>query len=103
MAEELKDTKVTDTAAAPSTAKAAKADKKAKKKSNKPSLWARIKNFFRSYKAEIKKIAWARPKSVFANTLLVIVCMIIVAAVIALLDFIFQHALSGLTDLIAHL
>ena len=101
MAEELK--KVTDTVA-PSTDKADKAEKKkAKKKSNKPSLWTRIKNFFRSYKAEIKKIAWARPKSVCMNALLVIVCMIVVAAVIALLDFIFQHALSGLTGLIAHL
>ncbi|MCQ2423721.1 MAG: preprotein translocase subunit SecE [Clostridia bacterium] len=100
MAEELKDTKVVDTAA-PSDKKADKA--KDKKKSNKPSLWSRIKTFFRSYKAEMKKIVWSRPKQVFANTLLVLVCMIAVAAVIALLDFLFQHALSGLTSLIAHL
>ncbi len=79
-----------------------KAERKAadKKKSDKPSVGARIKNFFRSYKAELKKITWATPKEVFRNTLLVIVCMIFVAAVIALLDFLFQHALSGIVALV---
>lgn len=96
MAEEIKNTTNEENSAPSKDAKA----EKSKKKSDKPSLGSRIKTFFRSYKSEIRKITWESPKEVFRNTLLVIVCMVIVAALIALLDFLFQHALSGLTTLI---
>ena len=99
--------KKTEAAVADSSEKASKAARKAaeegvkkSKKSDKPKLGQRIKNWFRTYKSELKKIVWASWPDVLRNTGLVLVCMIAIAAVIALLDFGFQHALSGLTSLI---
>ena len=57
-----------------------------KKKANGPSIWARMAAWFRSVKAELKKIVWATPKSVLANTVMVLVTVVLCAAVIGVLD-----------------
>lgn len=75
------------------------AEKAPKAKSDKPSVWKRIGNWFRGLRSEWKKISWTSWKTVKSSTLIVLVCIIIFAAAIAILDFVFGHAISGLNDL----
>lgn len=70
--------------------KSEKAAKPAKAKSKKPSLGSRIAAWFRSVKAEMKKIVWASFKSVRSNTWMVAVAVLIFAAAIGIVDFIFS-------------
>ncbi|HIR46199.1 preprotein translocase subunit SecE [Anaeromassilibacillus sp. An200] len=69
------------------------------KKDKKPGKFsASVKNagkFFRDVKSEIKKIVWPTPKSVFKNTGVVLVAIIISGIFISGLDSIFL-ALLGL-------
>ena len=65
-------------------------NKPEKKKAKGPSIWARMAAWFRSVKAEMKKIVWESPKSVFHNTVMVIIALIAFAAVVGLLDVIFS-------------
>ena len=59
------------------------AEAKAKKKS-------KFITFFKEVKSELKKVAWPDRKKVVNNTLIVIAAVVIIGAVIALLDFVFQ-------------
>ncbi|MBO5195935.1 MAG: preprotein translocase subunit SecE [Clostridia bacterium] len=61
-----------------------------KKKAKGPSVWARIAAWFRSVKAEMKKIVWESPKAVLYNTVMVLVALVVFAVVIGLLDAIFS-------------
>ncbi|MBQ1991586.1 MAG: preprotein translocase subunit SecE [Clostridia bacterium] len=63
------------------------ADKKvAKKKDKKPNIFARIAKYFRECKAEVKKITWPAPKSVFKNFGVVLVIMLVMGLFIFALD-----------------
>lgn len=73
--------------------------KSEKAKSDKPSTWERIKAWFRSVKSECKKINWASWKSVRSNSIVVIVCVVIFSAVLAILDYCFSGAIVGLSRL----
>ncbi len=81
-------------------AKAEKAPKPQKAKNKKPSLGSRIAAWFRSLKAEMKKIVWASFKSVRSNTLMVVVVLLIFAAAIGIVDFIFSKFIFVLGILI---
>ena len=74
--------------------------KAAKANSDKPSLWSRIASWFRSVKSEAKKVAWASWKSVRSNSTIVIIAVVIIAAAIGIIDFLFQNAIFGLGNLI---
>lgn len=79
----------------------AKAEKKAAKaKSDKPSIWKRIGDWFKGLKAECKKITWTKWKEVKSSTWIVLVCVIIFAIVIGVLDFAFNGAIGGLNGLV---
>jgi len=80
----------------------AKADKPAEKpvKEKKPSVWKRLAAWFKSLRAEAKKISWASFKSVRYNTIVVIVCVIICSIITGLLDYGFSAAIVGLSRLI---
>ena len=63
------------------------ATKKAtKKKDKKPNIFARIAKYFRECKAEVKKITWPAPKSVFKNFGVVLVIMLVMGLFIFALD-----------------
>ena len=63
------------------------ATKKAtKKKDKKPNIFARIAKYFRECKAEVKKITWPAPKTVFKNFGVVLVIMIVMGLFIVALD-----------------
>ena len=74
--------------------------KAAKVKSDKPSLWSRIASWFKSVKSEAKKVVWASWKSVRSNSTIVIIAVVIIAAAIGIIDFLFQNAIFGLGSLI---
>ncbi|MBP3378285.1 MAG: preprotein translocase subunit SecE [Clostridia bacterium] len=93
MAENEKKT-VAETSAEKKPVKANKA------KSDKPSIWKRIGNWFKSVKSEAKKVVWASWKSVRSNSTIVIVAVVIIAAAIGIIDFLFQNAIFGLGTLI---
>ena len=56
-----------------------KAEDKKPVKKDKPSIWQRIKNYFKGLKSEWKKISWANWKSVRTNTIIVLVVVIVIA------------------------
>lgn len=70
-----------------------------KQKSDKPSTWNRTKAWFKSVKSECKKINWASWKSVRSNSIVVIVCVVIFSAALAILDYCFSGAIVGLSRL----
>ena len=71
-----------------------------KQKSDKPSVWQRLTAWFKSLKSECKKIAWASFKSVRSNSVIVLVCVVIIAVVLGLLDYCFSSAIVGLSRLL---
>lgn len=76
------------------------AKKPEKVKKNKPSLFSRIAAWFRSCKAEMKKVVWASWSSVWSNTVVVLVCIIAVSAVIGVVDFLFNQGVTILSILL---
>ena len=81
--------------------KSAKADKPAKKKSNKPSIFARIKKFFKDLFSEMKKVSWSPWKSVKTNTFVVAIAVVSMGAAIGILDYLFSGLLMLLGGLIS--
>ena len=55
----------------------------------KPSLFSRVKRFFKDIAGELKKIAWPGKKQVINNTTVVIVVVIISSIGISLIDYFF--------------
>lgn len=79
-------------------------EKKAPKaKSDKPSVWKRIGNWFKGLRSEWKKISWMNFKSVKSSTLIVLVFIIIFAIAIGVFDLVFGNAISGLSKLVSSL
>ena len=48
------------------------------------------KNFFKGFKAELKKVNWPTPKQLFNNTVAVITIVLITAAIVFVLDLTFD-------------
>ena len=55
----------------------------------KPSLFSRVKRFFKDIRGELKKGAWPTKKQVINNTTVVIVVVIISSIGISLVDYFF--------------
>lgn len=62
----------------------AKKDKK-ETKNNKDKT-----SFFKSFKAELKKVVWPTPKQLFNNTVAVLTIVLITTAIVFVLDFTFE-------------
>jgi preprotein translocase subunit SecE len=71
-----------------------------KAKAKKPSIFSRIAAWFRSCKSEMKKVVWASWSSVRSNTIMVLICIIVVSAVIGLVDYLFSQGFTILGKLI---
>ena len=50
------------------------------------------KHFMKDFKAELKKVSWPTPKQLVNNTISVITVVLITAAIVFALDFIFESA-----------
>ena len=80
--------------------KTVKKEAKKKAKSNKPGLWSKIRKFFKDLKSEFKKVVWYGRKQTIKSTALVIVCLVIVAAVVSLVDIGLSSVIMWLGGLI---
>ena len=76
----------------------AKKDKKADKQ-KKPGIFARIGKWLKEMKSELKKVQWPTRKQTINNTLIVIVCCIVVGVFIGLFDLLAGSVISALLDL----
>ena len=59
--------------------------KEANKKQNKDK-----KHFMKDFKAELKRVIWPTPKQLLNNTVAVITVVLITAAIVFVLDFVFE-------------
>ncbi len=75
-----------------------KADKKPEKKS-KPGLFARIRQWCRETKAELKKVQWPTWKQALNNTLIVLAFCVVVGLCIFLFDKLAEGLFSALINL----
>jgi preprotein translocase subunit SecE len=66
----------------------------------KPSIFTRIKKFWKDYRSEFKKLVWPTPKQLLKNSAVVLVSVIVVGAVLALVDFGLSKGFFALQDLI---
>ena len=73
--------------------------KNVKKKSDKPSLWSRIKSFAKSIKSEVKKISWSPWTEVRKNTIVVVVVIAICVIALAIVDYVFAQGITALGNL----
>lgn len=76
-------------------------EKKSKKAfEEKPGFFVRLreklKKFWKNYKSELKKITWYSRKQTLYSTLLVLVCIIVAATFVGILDYGFSMAIEGL-------
>ena len=83
---------------AQAAAKPAKVDKKAKK-DEKPGFFQRVARWFREMKSELKKVVWPTPKQTVNNTVIVIVCVIVVGIFIWIFDALASGIIAALIDL----
>ena len=60
----------------------------------------KITKFFRDYRSEFKKVVWPTWAQVAKNTLVVIVCVVVVGLVIGLLDYLFSIGLTELSKIV---
>ena len=79
--------------------KVADAEKKTQKPEKKEKKKGRLKESWRGFKSEVKKIVWPSWKQVLKNTGVVLVIVVICAIVIGALDYAFSHGIMALTDL----
>ena len=88
--------------AAPAPAKPAKADRKKEAKADKsanPGFFGRIGKWFKEMRSELKKVQWPTRKQTINNTIIVIVCCIVVGIFIWLFDWLAGSVIRALLDL----
>ena len=61
--------------------------------------WGGICRYFRELRSELKKVVWSTPKQVMKNTLVVVVCVLVVGVFIWLFDFVAQVGIDALIGL----
>ena len=66
---------------------------------SKPGVFARIGRWFRELKIELKKVVWPTGKQTVNNTVIVIICCIIVGICIWLFDALAGAVITALLDL----
>jgi len=88
----------------PAPAKPAKAEKPKKdakaKKDNKPGFFARIGKWLRELKSELKKVQWPSKKQTINNTVVVIVCVVLVGLCIWIFDLLLGGVIQALLALV---
>lgn len=57
-----------------------------------------ISRYFRELRSELKKVVWPTPKQVAKNTLVVVVCVLVVGVFIWLFDLVAQVGIDALIN-----
>ena len=79
--------------------KIVEAESKSVKPAKKEKKKGKIKDAWKGFKSEVKKIVWPSWKQVLKNTLVVLVVVLICVIMIALLDYAFSEGMKGLQKL----
>ncbi|MCD8144657.1 MAG: preprotein translocase subunit SecE [Oscillospiraceae bacterium] len=83
--------------------KAAETDKAKKAKEKKPNIfvraWRRITKWCREMKSELKKVQWPTRKQTVNNTIIVIVCVLVVGVFIWIFDALAVAVVKALINL----
>lgn len=69
-------------------------------KAKKPNIFSRFFAWLKSCKSEMKKVVWAKWPAVRSNTIMVLVCIIVVSAAIGIVDYLFMNGFQILGKLI---
>ena len=59
----------------------------------------RVKEAWRGFKSETKKIVWPTWKQVLKNTFVVLIVVLVFVILIGILDYAFSHGIQALTEL----
>ena len=86
-------------AAVEETKESSKAAEK-KQKVKKPNIFKRLGKFFKDTAGEMKKVAWTPKAEVSKNTKIVLATVVLVAVVIAILDFGSSWIINSIAGLI---
>lgn len=62
------------------------------------NVFAKSGKFFKDVKAEFKKVIWPTPKQAVKNTIIVIVCVVVVGLLIGILDMAFSWGFKMLLN-----
>ena len=68
-------------------------------KKSKPSVFSRIAKWLRELKSELKKVQWPTAKQTVNNTVIVIVCVIIVGVFIWVFDALASGVIGAILNL----
>ena len=60
--------------------------------------WGHICRYFRELRSELKKVVWSSPKQVLKNTLVVLVCVLVVGVFIWVFDFVARFGIDALIN-----
>ena len=60
--------------------------------------WGGICRYFRELRSELKKVVWSSPKQVAKNTLIVLVCVLVVGAFVWVFDFVANYGITTLIN-----
>ena len=60
--------------------------------------WSGVRRYFRELRSELKKVVWSSPKQVAKNTLIVLVCVLIVGAFVWVFDFVANYGITTLIN-----
>lgn len=74
-------------------------EKKAKAAEKKPGFFARISKWLRELKSELKKVQWPTSKQTINNTVIVILCVIVVGIFIWIFDAVALAVINALLHL----
>ena len=69
-------------------------------KPKKPSIWSRLRKYFKDCRSEFKKLVWPTPKQLLKNSTVVLGGIIIVGALLTVIDYGLNQGLFALKDLI---
>ena len=75
----------------------------AKKKNWFVRAWSGICRYFRELKSELKKVVWPTLPQVLKNTLIVVLCVLVVGVFIWVFDYVAGLGINGLRGLVESL
>ena len=62
--------------------------------------WGGVCKYFRELRSELKKVVWSSPKQVAKNTVIVLVCVLVVGVFIWVFDYVAELAITTLLGLL---
>ena len=60
--------------------------------------WGAICRYFRELRSELKKVVWSTPQQVLKNTVIVLVCVLLVGIFIWVFDFVARFGIDALIN-----